>query len=272
MATTSASPVGRLPIGARRRTEDLLCRIGAYRPARNAYQALFNRQHWSARRRDRAFFGQFVSPGALVFDVGANEGRVTETFAELGASVVAVEPNPSLARRVRRRYGSARVTVEAVAVGAQDGVGHLHLGRDNGHSTLSADWQGAIGAAAGANRWEGSVEVPVTTLDALISRFGMPAFVKIDVEGFEPAVLAGLHHPVPSLSFEFLCAAIDLARRCVATIGDLGPYEFNVALGERHELNDHAWMTAPVLLAELEALRLSHPDSYGDVYARLVRT
>ena len=244
--------------------------MGAYRPARNAYQAVFNRPHWSTRRRDRDFFRSFVTPGGLVFDVGANEGRMTETFAELGATVVALEPNPALAARVGRRYGSSRVTVEAAAVGAEEGSAVLRLGRDSGHSTLSDEWQETVGDAA-TDRWESSIEVPVTTLDALIARHGTPEFVKIDVEGFEPQVLAGLHHPVRALSFEFLCAAPAIAEECVTTLGRLGPYELNLALGERHEFHDEGWMGADALLHELRGLSRSDPEGYGDVYARLAR-
>ena len=42
------------------------------------------------------------------------------------------------------------------------------------------------------------------TLDALIAENGLPAFVKIDVEGFELAVLRRPQtQPLPALSFEF---------------------------------------------------------------------
>ena len=45
--------------------------------------------------------------------------------------------------------------------------------------------------------------VPVTTLDALIERHGVPSFVKVDAEGFEEEVLQGLSRSIKALSFEF---------------------------------------------------------------------
>jgi FkbM family methyltransferase len=267
MATISQLAAVQLPSGARRRTEDLLCRVGAYSFARNAYQRAFNREHYEGRLRDREFFARFVAPGQLVFDVGANEGRMAETFADIGARVVAVEPNPRLVARIRARYGPREVLVEPAAVGAHEGVADLRLGRDSGHSTLSAEWEDAVGVAA-AERWDGSVRVPVTTLDALIARHGRPVFVKIDVEGFEPQVLAGLSEPVPALSFEFLCRAIDLASRCVELVEALGSYEFNIARGEAHALRADAWTDGAGVRARLAQLGAEDPEGYGDVYAR----
>jgi FkbM family methyltransferase len=54
-------------------------------------------------------------------------------------------------------------------------------------STASRDF---VKASQGAPGWEGQswdkrIKVAMTTLDALIARHGMPAFIKIDVEGFE---------------------------------------------------------------------------------------
>jgi hypothetical protein len=49
----------------------------------------------------------------------------------------------------------------------------------------------------------GAIRVPVTTLDIAIEQFGVPAFCKIDVEGFEVEVLKGLSHAITNLSLEY---------------------------------------------------------------------
>jgi len=68
-------------------------------------------------RRSRAamdrLYGQFVHANDLVFDVGAHVGDRIAAFRRLGASVVAVEPQPALIKTLRLLYGFDRaVTIE----------------------------------------------------------------------------------------------------------------------------------------------------------------
>ena len=67
----------------------------------------------------------------------------------------------------------------------------------------------------------------------------MPRFVKIDVEGHEVEVLAGLSQPVPALSFECVPAVRDVALGCIDRLEALageGCYLYGVSLGERLRL------------------------------------
>jgi hypothetical protein len=95
----------------------------------------------------------------------------------------------------------------------------------------------------------------------------VPAFVKIDVEGSEPAVLAGLTRPVRSLSFEYLPRALDYARVCAARLSALGPYRFNWSAGESYQLAASQWMSEADLCAALQTPAAQRRP--GDVYARL---
>jgi hypothetical protein len=114
------------------------------------------------------------------------------------------------------------------------------------------------------------LEVPVTTLDALIEHHGLPRFCKIDVEGYEAEVLAGLSHRIPALSVEFLGGALDIAEACVRRLEALSGYEFNAIEGEERRFMSKRWLTADEMVAWLRSGGGS--ISSGDVYARLTES
>jgi FkbM family methyltransferase len=262
MPSISPSPA------VRQHAEDLICRTGLYRPVRNAYQRMANRPYFADRRAARQFLSQFVRRGDLVFDVGANHGRYSELCLDLGARVVSIEPNPRLAERIRARYGASGILVEAAAVGRTAGAGELHLGLDDIYSTMSSDWVDTVRSAESLpDRWEGTVEVPITTLDELIRHHGCPEFVKIDVEGFERDVLGGLTSPIPALSFEYQCPDLSIARDCVDMLTELGRYEYSYSGGEEFGLRA-PWAGPEALFERLETVREREFKAHGDVYVR----
>jgi len=216
-------------------------------------------------------YGQFVRPGDLVFDVGAHVGDRIAAFRRLGARVVAVEPQPALVASLKLLYGRDRaVTIEPLALGASAGVVELKLNIDN--PTVSTASEAFVRAANGAPGWEGQVwgrtiAVPMTTLDALIARHGEPSFIKIDVEGFEAEVLAGLTLPVKALSFEFTTIQRDVAAAALGRCAALGYQSYNAALGESQVLALAPWQSTEAITHWLASL----PDeaNSGDVYALL---
>ena len=165
------------------------------RTARGVVRSL--RIYYGDRARAAAMdrlYGRFVQRGDLVFDIGAHVGDRIAAFRRLGARVVAVEPQPALVRVLKLLYGRrSDVTIEAVAVGRSAGTIELMINVDNPTvSTASRAFHQRRARCAPAGRASAgrrSIRVPVTTLDALIARHGMPAFIKIDVEGFEAEAL-----------------------------------------------------------------------------------
>jgi FkbM family methyltransferase len=218
-----------------------------------------------------ALYARFVRAGDLAFDIGSHVGDRIGAFRRLGARVVALEPQPLCARAIRAIYaGDENVTLVESACGATPGKLTLQINSANPTvSTASADF---IRAADGAGGWEGQVwdatiEVPCTTLDALLAQFGTPAFAKIDVEGFEDTVLAGLSRPLPVLSFEFTTIQRDVAQCCLDRLASLGAYGFDIALGESQVLTFNHWVPKADMAAHIAAL--PHAANSGDVYCAL---
>ena len=155
------------------------------------------------------------------------------------------------------------------AVGQQEGILPLLVSeRTPTVTTLSREWAAKVSQVdsfAGVS-WDREVQVAVTTLDALIDRYGEPAFCKIDVEGFEPQVLAGLTRPLRALSLEYIPAALDGALACLEALEALGDYEFNRSPGESHRWAEAHWISAGEMARRLRGL--GPADDSGDIYAR----
>ena len=94
-------------------------------------------------RRDRQFFSQFISPGSLVFDIGAHVGNRVSVFLQLGANCVAVEPQPVFAALLQTLYDKHPVfTLEQAALGSAEGTTALHISRRTPTvSTTASAWK-----------------------------------------------------------------------------------------------------------------------------------
>jgi FkbM family methyltransferase len=135
---------------------------------------------------------RLVTPGAVVYDIGANIGHMTllaATAAGLHGQVHAFEPLPDLAGLLRANvdanaqglsYGS--ITVHQCALGATLGRAQLFLPQDfDGNDGLASFLLTAS---------PHSVEVRVQTLDVVLGNATIDV-LKIDVEGFEYQVFQG---------------------------------------------------------------------------------
>jgi FkbM family methyltransferase len=129
---------------------------------------------------DMSFTAHFLRKGDLFGDVGSNIGAYTILAAGVrGANVIAVEPVPATVAALKRNVGinaiGDLVTIKEIGVGETGGTMYFSVDQDCMNHIVSEK--------------EG-LQIPVSTLDAIFAEKA-PTLLKIDVEGFEAAVLNG---------------------------------------------------------------------------------
>lgn len=234
-----------------------------YGPLRKVYRAVAGGEGKRRRARLAAFYRQFIAPGDMVFDVGANIGVYTEVFISLGARVVAVEPNPACAKQIH--WTAPAAAVWCAAVGDRLGTCRLFVNELNLLSSVSETWvKGEQAATQVLGKWENEIEVPMITVDEIVKAFGMPRFLKLDVEGFEVQALRGMSKQPEFLSFEFHHHSITKDSACFDLLAKETVFDY--VLEEPEKLEIGQWVSREEVLRRIITGKVA---TFGDVIAYL---
>ncbi len=213
------------------------------------------------------FFSQFISKKDLVFDIGANLGSYTKVFSDLGARIVAVDPQPTCVEILHRKFAACPdVTVVAAGLGSKEEIRPFYICRQN-HTTSTFSENFMRKSRYALRTWEEVIQTPVVTLDSLVNRYGLPAFIKIDTEGYELEVLRGLTAPVPQLSFEFSKEFPEITSAALQHLEALGKAEFNYSTPGSFTLALPTWVDAKSLKRVLSQKWSLYAG--GDIYCRM---
>jgi FkbM family methyltransferase len=141
-------------------------------------------QFWiepNARDEDLEFFRLFLKPGDIAIDVGANIGDTALAMASIvgrQGKILAIEAHPQTFRFLCEnvRLNNA-IQIKCLSVALGNHIGEVKL------STSKRDDMNHVG--------DGTLSVPLETLDGVAAELERTALLKIDVEGYEKFVLAG---------------------------------------------------------------------------------
>ena len=240
----------------------LLRRVGLYQRLKASitydfYWRMANRQFIDDRSREVEFYRNLLTgfrKGDLIFDVGANQGKKTDIFLRLGATVVAVDPDEVNQVVLKQRFLEYRLRRKPViivdkAVSDRKTVVTMWIDAPGcAQNTLSQKWvetlRGDESRFGQRLDFAQKKKVETITLDELIAEHGLPFFVKIDAEGHEPSILRGMHRPVPYLSFEVnLPEFKPEGLECVELLGRVAADgEFNYTADCRNGLVLERWL------------------------------
>lgn len=137
-----------------------------------------------------------------VFDIGMYDGSDTAYYLEIGCRVIAVEANPNLVQNAEEQFqpqlASGQLTCIHAAISPNGSEVELFLsGTDLGSSSLFSE-------RVTHKRPLGGIRVPGLTLQQLFAQYGIPDYLKVDIEGADRlCVLALTPEQCPHyLSFE----------------------------------------------------------------------
>jgi FkbM family methyltransferase len=215
------------------------------------------------------FYKQFVKQGDVTFDVGANVGNRISPMLELGANVIAIEPQEYCKQVLMAKFGN-KIQLEPFGLGEKEEVKEFFISNASTISSFSKDWIESVKQDRFKEyTWNKVQKVQMTTLDNLIKKHGRPVFIKIDVEGYEPEVLKGLHQAVPCISYEYTTPEqTSKAIECLEHIASLSKHVVcNYSEGESMELSLSEWVSKEKMLEIINSESFIN-TGFGDIYVK----
>jgi len=133
----------------------------------------------------------FENGNDLIFDLGMNNGDDAEYYLKRKFRVIAVEANPLLcefaSKRFHREIKSGMISIVNSAISDTCGPVQFFVNQQNDHwSSMDSGWAGRDGSAYTA------ITVESISLRKLFETYGIPIYMKVDVEGADDIVIKQL--------------------------------------------------------------------------------
>lgn len=212
-----------------------------------------------------------VKTNDLIFDVGSNIGNKSAKFLNLGAKVIAFEPqHDCFTYSLNRFKNNKNWKIENLALDKKKGKEIIYISNFNTLSSMSSEFINKTKKQRFINyNWDSGVEVDTDTLDNVIEKHGLPSFIKIDSEGYEFNILQGLTKSVNFISIEFTPELYENTVKCIDYINNLNKENtlYNYGSKESKNFKFNNWQTKEMIIKFLKTLKHQTVE-FGDVYSK----
>ena len=209
---------------------------------------------------------KLLNSGDLFFDIGAHLGEKSKKILDKNLRIVMLEPLPQCVKQLKKNFkNNKNVEILEKAVGKT--VGNMTLEVNSKMPTISTMAKHWKNGRFSNQKWDQIISVEVTTLDYLIKIYGLPSYIKIDVEGFEHDVLLGLSQKAGIISFEFTSEFLDQSIKCLNHLKKIGYKEFNFSIGESRKFH-FEWSNTDNLILKLRNESKNNKLLWGDIYCK----
>jgi len=204
----------------------------------------------------------------LVFDIGANIGNTVRIFIKHSKKVIAFEPNPILKSKLSKMFEGDNVVIDTRAISNKNGTQILNISSSFSISTFSDEWINNSRFSLNSI-WDYPTEVETATLNQIIYEYGVPDYIKIDVEGFEYEIITAFDKFLPKTIFSFEWAE-EMQEKIKLSINhayNLGYKSFAYTDGDEvlfdYEIN---WIGYEELINEIETFIPERKFRWGMIY------
>jgi len=173
------------------------------------YKYMLKKNFWEKEKIQVSFYRNTINKNdnILIFDIGANRGDKADIFRRFANKIICVEPDKKNIDFMRKRFKSiSSIEIVPKAIDSHICDKEFYINNiDSAFNTLNIKWKKALETQNRFNihfDFYTNYSVHTTTIDELIATYGMPDYIKIDVEGYELHAIQGLSHTIPFISFE----------------------------------------------------------------------